>query len=155
MFQILEPVALLNAYTALKGSFTLQQIKLVFENQFAVSPEPYDENTIRNVQNRLHHLQLNETFDPTMLITPKEVQNILQRLRRRNAPVPEKIPATALKQVPRNLLVQLIRLCNAIFINGHYPTTWKNAKVIMVSKTDKDNLFSDNHRPCCLSKKNF
>jgi len=118
--------------------------------QFSLNPEPYDEDTIHLVHQHLNNLQLNLPFDPASLITPREVQRTIRKMRGRSAAGPDKISAMALKHIPRKMLVLLTRIFNAMLQQSHFPPQWKIAKVIMIPKVGKDPLYPQNHRPISL-----
>jgi hypothetical protein len=55
-----------------------------------------------------------------------------------------------LRHLPRRLLVHLTHLINHCIRLSHFPTSWKEAKVVALLKPGKDPKFPQNLRPISL-----
>lgn len=122
----------------------------ILEDQFTVNADPYDEDTIQQVNRHHRNAEIDDPFEPASLITPREVQKTLRRLRSRSAAGPDGISPAALKNAPRKLIVVLTRLFNALLLHSYFPSQWKTAKIILIPKQGKDQLYPQNYRPISL-----
>ncbi|CAK1597122.1 unnamed protein product [Parnassius mnemosyne] len=83
-------------------------------------------------------------------ISPAEVRRTIMRLPSRKAPGYDGITTTAIKQLPRRVIVALTRLYNGILRTGHFPTIWKQGRIIVLPKPGKDRRFPASYRPITL-----
>lgn len=127
------------------------------EQQFTNHPTP----SSAAPEAREHHEMVNgalETFftlDPEHLsgddyISPAEVRRAVQRLPRKKAPGHDGITNATLKELPNKGLVSLARLFNGVLRTHHFPTGWKEGKVIVIPKPGKDRRLAASYRPITL-----
>lgn len=83
-------------------------------------------------------------------IAPSEVARAVRSLKVKKAPGHDGIPNAALKWMPMRGLVSLTRLFNGILRTGHFPSTWKTGKVIVLPKPGKDRRQPASYRPITL-----
>jgi hypothetical protein len=81
---------------------------------------------------------------------PCALQNLLNALKLRKARGIDCIPNECLRHLPRRPLVHLTHLFNHRIRLSHFSTSWKEAKVIALSKPGKDPKFPQNLRPISL-----
>jgi hypothetical protein len=67
------------------------------------------------------------------------------------APGPDGIPYIIYKYLPPMATALLLRIYITSIILGHIPKRWKQASVLMFSKTGKDNSKPENYRPISLT----
>jgi hypothetical protein len=60
------------------------------------------------------------------------------------------IPNECLRHLPRRPLVHLTHLINHCIRLSHFPSSWKEAKVVALPKPGKDSKFPQNSRPISL-----
>lgn len=119
------------------------------EDQFSPHADVYDDETCDMVEDFLESYTPDED-DPLPLVTTHEVRGHLRRLRPKKAPGPDSLGTPALKDLPGWVVIFITCVFNSCLRLAHFPTTWKDAKVIMIPKPGKDCLFPDNHRPISL-----
>lgn len=83
-------------------------------------------------------------------ISPSEVAKVVRRLPRRKAAGYDDLPIAAIHQLPRRGITAVTMLFNGILRTGHFPDTWKRAKVIVLPKPGKDRRRADAYRPISL-----
>ncbi|KAG7294806.1 hypothetical protein JYU34_022823 [Plutella xylostella] len=83
-------------------------------------------------------------------VSPSELAWIVKHLPKKKAPGPDRVPTTALQQLPRRPLVALCRLFNGILRTRHIPPDWKLGKVIVLPKPGKDRRYPGSYRPITL-----
>lgn len=115
-----------------------------------LNADPYDEHTIRTLNRYLQSTPFDDPFDTSTLITPYELHRTIQKLHSKKAAGPDKITPTALKHLPRKMIVLLTRLFNTILQFVYFPPQYKVARVIVIPKPGKDLLYTQNHRPISL-----
>jgi hypothetical protein len=85
-----------------------------------------------------------------------EIQEIVQRLKKKSAPGPDAISNNLLKNLPTPAIQFLASFFNFLLHISYFPTAWKNAKVIMLLKPLKSASNPSSYRPisllCTLSK---
>lgn len=101
-------------------------------------------NAVKKIKNE--KLDLNDVE----LATYNEVTNILKILKNNKAAGHDEIGTRVLKNLPRKAIVFLIKLINGILCTSHFPTVWKIAKVIPISKKCKDATMINSYRPISL-----
>lgn len=69
--------------------------------------ESYDETSIRTVNRYLQTTTFGDPFDPSTLITPRELQRTIKKIHSRRAAGPNKITALALKHFLRKNMTLL------------------------------------------------
>ena len=92
--------------------------------------------------------QNSESFD-SLQTTPREVYNVLSRLKEGKAPGLDGLPPRLLRLCARGISSSLSALFNRSFTEGHFPSAWKQALIIPVFKKGSR---SDpgNYRPIAL-----
>lgn len=81
---------------------------------------------------------------------PTEIRCIIKNMKNNKAPGLDNINNTVLKHLPKKGVVKLTHIYNACLNFGHFPTKWKEAKVIALPKPHKDNTLPSNYRPISL-----
>jgi hypothetical protein len=84
------------------------------------------------------------------LNTPKEVQEAIGGLKVSKSPGTNDIPNRALKHLPQRAVSLLVLLFNAILVTQHFPSVWKQARVISILKPGKDPALPSSYRPISL-----
>ena len=64
---------------------------------------------------------------------------------------PDEIHYEFLKQLPSCSLDFLLQVFNEVWVSGKFPTSWKQATIIPISKPGKDNTDPSNYRPIALT----
>lgn len=83
-------------------------------------------------------------------VTLDEVQGVLSAINIKKAPGLDCIPNKALKNAPENVALIFAHITNAIFRLGHFPATWKEAKIILIGKRGEDPKLLPSYRPISL-----
>jgi hypothetical protein len=83
-------------------------------------------------------------------IRPCDLQKLLNSLKLKKACGIDGIPNECLRHLPRRTLVHLTHLINHCIRLSHFPTSWKEAKVVALPKPGKDPKFPQNLRPISL-----
>jgi len=73
------------------------------------------------------------TIEPK-LTKSEEVQETIRSLRVSKASRPNGIPDRPLKHLPQRTVSLLVLIFNAILLTYHFPTVWKQARVICILK---------------------
>ncbi|KAL4143778.1 hypothetical protein QTP88_006064 [Uroleucon formosanum] len=82
--------------------------------------------------------------------SPGIVQPIVNKISIRKAPGANSITNTAIKLLPRKIVLLLTHILNGCLRIGHFPTSWKYATVITIPKPGKDHRHPANYRPTAL-----
>jgi hypothetical protein len=88
--------------------------------------------------------------DPFERIRPCDLQKLLNTLKLKKTCEIDCIPNECLRHLSRRPLVYLTHLINLCIRLSHFPTSWKEAKVIALQKQGKDPKFPQNLRPISL-----
>jgi hypothetical protein len=131
--------------TAINGPFGLtfhplekaNAIAVCLENQFTLH-DLCDENHKRQVETRVQTLLEAVDNNSPERIRPCDLQKLLNSLKIRKACGIDGIPNECLRQLKRRPLVHLNLLIS------HFPTPWKDAKIITLPKPRKDSKFPQN-----------
>jgi hypothetical protein len=83
-------------------------------------------------------------------IRPYDLQKLLNSLKLKKACGIDGIPNECLRHLPRRPLVHLSHLINHCIRLSHFPTCWKEAKVVALLKPGKDPKLPQNLRPISL-----
>jgi hypothetical protein len=110
------------------------------ENQFTPN-DLGDENHERRVEARVQALLESVDNSPPERIRPCDVLKFMKTLKLRKACGIDGIPNECLRHLPRKPLVHLTHLFNHCIRLSHFPESWKEAKVITLSKSVKDPNF--------------
>ncbi|GFV58518.1 RNA-directed DNA polymerase from mobile element jockey [Trichonephila clavipes] len=124
--------------------------KDTLEVTFQENAQPYSDDKIEEVESLVNHYFDNFNTHIPPLTSPLEVRGIIKKLPNRKSPGPDQIPNIALIYLPINAITHLTKIYNRCLINCHFPTQWKIANVVMLSKPNQDPKFSQNHRPISL-----
>lgn len=84
------------------------------------------------------------------ITNPKEVQNILKKLKNRKAPGSDTLHVKLLKNLPKTCIIYLTHLINNVLIFGYFPSVWKTAKIIILHKSGKKSSLASSYRPISL-----
>jgi hypothetical protein len=87
---------------------------------------------------------------PPERIRPCDLQKLLNSLRLKKACGIDGIPNECLRHLPRRPFVRLTHLINHCIRLSHFPTSWKEAKVVTLPKPGKDPKFPQNLSPISL-----
>lgn len=123
------------------------------EKQFTLNANPcnFDEDIeTEYIYNSYLSNNNNCTLGILNNVTQDDLVNIIKRLNNKKAPGGDGITNVMLKQLPRNKLFDLLNIYNACLKNCYYPTSWKNAIVVLFPKPGKDPRLPTNHRPISL-----
>jgi hypothetical protein len=102
------------------------------------------------VEARVQALLEAEDNDPPVKIRPRDLLKIMSSLKLRKACGIDGVPNECLRHLPRRPLLHLTHLINLCIRLPHFPTPWKEAKVIALPKLGKDPKFPQNMRPISL-----
>ncbi|GLV40957.1 hypothetical protein CBL_08531 [Carabus blaptoides fortunei] len=83
-------------------------------------------------------------------IAEQDVASAIASLRNHSAPGEDGISNTLLKQLPNSAITYLTTILNSCLQQGHYPSSWKTAIVIMISKPRKNLTNPASYRPISL-----
>jgi hypothetical protein len=145
------------APTAIHGPLGLKFLSLekanaiadCLENQFTPH-DLCDDNQEWRVEARLQALLEAVDNNPPERIRPCDLQKLINSLILRKACGIDGIPNECLRHLPRRPLVHLTHLINNCIQLSHFPTSWKEAKVITLPKPGKDPKFPQNLRSVSL-----
>jgi hypothetical protein len=88
--------------------------------------------------------------NPPERIRPCDLRKLLNSLKLKKACAIDGILNECLRHLPRRPLVHLTHLINHCIWLSHFPTPWKEAKVIALPKPGKDPKLPQNLRPISL-----
>jgi hypothetical protein len=109
-----------------------------------------DENHKWRVETGVQALLETVENNPPERIRPCDLQKLLNSLKIRKAYGIDGIPNEWLRQLPKRPLVHLTNLFNHCLWISHFPTPWKDAKIMTLPKPSKDPTFPKNLRPISL-----
>jgi hypothetical protein len=112
-----------------------------------------NENHERGVEARVQALLETVDNNPPQRIRPCDLRKIINSLELRKAYVIDGIPNECLRHLPRRPLLHLTRSFNHCSWLSHFPSPWKEAKVITLPKLGKDPKFPQNLRQISLLSK--
>jgi hypothetical protein len=93
-------------------------------------------------------LNSNAFNDDTSLYTsPREIMNLIKKLKSGKAPGCDAVPNILLKNIPRRAAVFLTYIFNSCLKLCNFPKQWRHATVIPISKPGRDHLDLSNYRP--------
>lgn len=102
---------------------------------------------VSNFVERFLRKPVSSAAEPT---TFSEVTAIIKSLNEKKAPGDDAIGNMALKRLPESAVSSLVAIFNKIYTLGHFPESWKLAKVITIPKAGKPLKHAVNHRPISL-----
>jgi hypothetical protein len=101
------------------------------------------------VGDRVQALLEAEDNDPSEKVRPCDLQKLINSLKLNKACGIVGIPNECLRHLPRRPLVHLTHLINYCIRLSHFPTSWKEAKVVALPKPGKDSKIPQN--VCAIS----
>ncbi|KAL4143248.1 hypothetical protein QTP88_005603 [Uroleucon formosanum] len=113
--------------------------------QFTLNPGP----ELPEVTNFIRRFT-NAAPSSTLHTSPGFVADILSKLPKNRAPGEDLITNTALRLLPRNMILALTKILNGCLRLCYFPTAWKRATIISIPKPGKDPLRPDSYRPIAL-----
>ncbi|GFW94105.1 probable RNA-directed DNA polymerase from transposon X-element [Trichonephila clavipes] len=120
------------------------------ESSFQENPEPYDDDFIDHVEERVDNF-LHRNSDATAPLTsPQEIMDIILQLNNKKAPGKDGIKNIALKALPLNAITNITKIFNSCLQHNYFPQEWKHALITVIPKPGKDEKFPDNYRPISL-----
>ncbi|XP_063244507.1 uncharacterized protein LOC134543993 [Bacillus rossius redtenbacheri] len=92
----------------------------------------------------------------SLLVTPREVERAVGRLKLGKAPGPDGVRPVLVKSLSRKALIYFTKLCNFSLLLAHFPLPWRHAVIVPVPKTHPASPDVAQYRPIsllsCLSK---
>ncbi|XP_053975327.1 uncharacterized protein LOC128874492 [Hylaeus volcanicus] len=85
---------------------------------------------------------------PTFIL--EELQSVVGSLKPRKAPGPDGIPAEALKMVARLHPDLLLKMYNTCLRGGVFPSPWKDARLVLISKGKGASDSPSSYQPVCM-----
>jgi hypothetical protein len=98
----------------------------------------------RRLEARVQALLEAVDSDPPERTRPCDLQKLLNSLKMKKACGIDGIPNECLRHLPRRLLVHITHLINHCIRLSHFPSSWKEAKVVALPKLGKDPKFPQN-----------
>jgi hypothetical protein len=83
-------------------------------------------------------------------ISSRDLLSAIKNLKRRKAPGPDGVPNEVIAEAPVSLATVLLVIFNACLSLGHFPSSWKRARVICIPKPGKQATKAENFRPISL-----
>ena len=122
-----------------------------FEKVHSLTKDFGNKKISKNVKKRYKKIKDKKVNLGTIKLTsPKEIQNIIKKMRPRKAPGHDGMQNIVLKNLSNKALVQFTNIINACLKLNYFPDTWKIANVLSFKKPGKDSLFPQNYRPISL-----
>ena len=115
------------------------------EQQFSPNPGP-DLPEVSATIFRLKSTQPNSNLHST----PGTISDILSKLPKRKAPGEDLITNSALRFLPKNMILVLNKIINGCLRLCYFPTIWKKAIIIGILKPGKDPTIPVSYRPIAL-----
>lgn len=111
-----------------------------------------DPRTVQEVNQTIEELSnfIEMNIDSSTLTKPKEIREIIKRLKSKKSPGQDGVRNVMLKHLPRKGLVYLTKIFNGCIKLMYFPTTWKHATVVAIPKSKKDVTLPTNYRPISL-----
>ncbi|GFV16302.1 probable RNA-directed DNA polymerase from transposon X-element [Trichonephila clavipes] len=118
------------------------------ESSFQENPEPYDDDFIDHVEEKVDRfLHRNARRHTAPLTSPHEIMNIILQLPNKKAPGKDGIKNIALKALPLNAITNITKIINSCLQLNYFPQEWKHALITVIPKPGKDKRFPENYRP--------
>jgi len=83
-------------------------------------------------------------------LTLQKLQQEINKLKTRKALGMDNITSQMLKELPKEGLIKLLHIFNAVIRCSYWPTNFKSAKIILVLKPGKDPTDVTSYRPISL-----
>ncbi|GFX77465.1 probable RNA-directed DNA polymerase from transposon X-element [Trichonephila clavipes] len=121
------------------------------ESSFQENPEPYDDDFIDRVEEKIEsYMDRNARRHTAPLTSPEEVMDIILNLNNKKAPGKDGIKNIALKSLPLNAITYITKIFNRSLQFNYFPKEWKHAQITVLPKPKKDTKFAENYRPISL-----
>ncbi|GFV16587.1 probable RNA-directed DNA polymerase from transposon X-element [Trichonephila clavipes] len=121
------------------------------ESSFQENPEPYDDDFIDRVEEKIeNYMDRNARRHTAPLTSPEEVMDIILKLNNKKAPGHDGIKNIALKSLPLNAITYITKIFNRSLQFNYFPKEWKHAQITVLPKPKKDPKFAENYRPISL-----
>jgi hypothetical protein len=112
--------------------------------------EPEEENRPRE-DLALVRVRARTGWTEDLRVSEEKLAGAIERMRRKNtAPGPDGIPGRVLAIALRVLGDRLRRLFDRCMQTGRFPTSWKEASLVLIPKAGKPADDPSGHRPVCL-----
>ena len=129
----------------------------VYEEQFSPNPvindssnDPSDDEEPEFLDKINDYTRINpqQAIEPPATTT--EINNIIKNLNIKKSSGPDEISNLMIKNLPHNVLKDLLLIINSSLKLQHFPNTWKQAAIKTIHKSGKDPVFPQNYRPISL-----
>ncbi|GFV64064.1 RNA-directed DNA polymerase from mobile element jockey [Trichonephila clavipes] len=121
------------------------------ESSFQENPEPYDDDFIDHVEERVDRFLHRNSRRPTAPLTsPQEIMDIILQLPNKKTPGKDGIKNIALKALPLNAITNIPKIIKSCLRLNYFPLEWKHALIMVIPKPGKDTRFAENYRPISL-----
>jgi hypothetical protein len=85
-----------------------------------------------------------------MFTTPGTIEYLISRLPKKRTPGEDKLSNSALRFLPKNMVLTLTNIINGCLRSCYFPSAWKRATIITIPKPGKDPHLTDSYRPIAL-----
>ncbi|KAI4474640.1 hypothetical protein M0804_014746 [Polistes exclamans] len=123
-------------------TFAINLEKIFTVHKF--NTKTYTHNNINDIRSKTQH---QENINST---TAKEIRMLISQIKSRKAPGYDLINGRILKELPPKAIRMLTIIYNAALRVHYFPSTWKLAEIIMLSKPNKDPHDVNSYRPISL-----
>ncbi|GFY20934.1 putative RNA-directed DNA polymerase from transposon BS [Trichonephila clavipes] len=121
------------------------------ESSFQENPEPYDDDFIDHVEEKVErYIDRNARRHTAPLTSPEEIMDIILNLNNKKAPGTDGIKNIALKSLPLNAITYITKIFNRSLQFNYFPKEWKHAQITVLPKPKKDTKFGENYKPISL-----
>ncbi|KFM83215.1 putative RNA-directed DNA polymerase from transposon X-element, partial [Stegodyphus mimosarum] len=121
------------------------------ENQFMPNDQPNDPVFTYDVRYCVQDYLNGPTARyKTEFTSPREVMEIIKRLKNRKAPGYDDINNITIKNLPLSTVIKFTGILNACLDKSYFPSKWKTAKIILLPKPGKDGTTPEGYRPISL-----
>ncbi|KFM67033.1 putative RNA-directed DNA polymerase from transposon X-element, partial [Stegodyphus mimosarum] len=121
-----------------------ESLEKVFEKHEEISPFDY------TINNEVEEIKLKSNRDYVKFTSPKEIQEILRKLKNKKARGFDNISNEAFKVLPKTCIILLCNLINSCIRLSYFPKNWKQSIVIMIPKPGKNPKAVSSYRPISL-----
>ncbi|KAL9704079.1 hypothetical protein quinque_007597 [Culex quinquefasciatus] len=112
---------------------------------------PDDPVTVAEVNNSIDAIDRTPLADNhSWLVRPKEVAQLIRRLKAKKTPGQDQLRNIVLKRLPRKAHIFIAKIFSTCVRLGYFPAAWKHAVVIGIPKPNKDATNPSNYRPISL-----
>lgn len=129
------------------------EIAKVFHSSHVLTESMHDEQTEQLVAASVECIE-NTPVDrselSSLFVTPKEIHNVIRRLKSKKAAGDDGIHNRIIKQLPKKAIIMLTKIFNACLKLSYFPAKWKIARVIPVPKPNKSLSSAASFRPISL-----